>query len=128
MSEKPKLLIVDDDVHIRKLIRLYLRDSPYELFEAATGEEALELAAQHRCDVVLLDLILPYFGGFRVCRKLKKNAGPDAPYVVLITGDDSEETRATAKEAGADLFMAKPFSGEAIFDVVMRVAEKRKAG
>jgi two-component system response regulator ResD len=128
MTEQPKLLIVDDDVHIRKLIRLYLRDSPFALYEAATGEEALELAGQHRFDVVLLDLILPYFGGFRVCRKLKKNAGPATPYVVLITGDDSDETRATAKEAGADLFMAKPFSGEAIYEVVMRAAEKRKAG
>lgn len=128
MTEKPKLLIVDDDVHIRKLIRLYLRQSPYELYEAGTGEEALELAEQHRFDIVLLDLILPYFGGFRLCRKMKKNTKGSAPYIVLMTGDDSEETRLTASDAGADLFLAKPFSGDTIYGIVNDISAKRLAG
>lgn len=112
-----RLLIVDDDPHIRKLLKLYLRNTGIELHEAATGEEAIQLFAQHEFDVVLLDLILPYYGGFRLCQKFKAHAGKK-PYVIIITGDDSAESRSTAKDCGADDFVGKPFSPE---DVIARV-------
>lgn len=112
-----RLLIVDDDPHIRKLLRLFLRNAGFELFEAATGEEALQLMAREEFDVVLLDLILPYYGGFRLCQKFKAN-GAKKPHVIIITGDDSPETRSTAKECGADDFIGKPFTPA---DVVARV-------
>ena len=105
---EPKLLVVDDDVHIRKLLRLTLRKSGYQIEEAATGEEAMKLAESDRFDLVLLDLILPYYGGFRLCQRFKATHEP--PYVIVMTADDSPETRATAKECGADDFLAKPFS------------------
>lgn len=117
MAGLRKLLIVDDDPHIRRLLKIYLRESGYELSEAATGEEALNLFGQHRYDVVLLDLILPYYGGFRLCQRLKESEGPH-PHVIIMTGDDSPETRATAKECGADDFIGKPFSAA---DVAERV-------
>lgn len=112
-----RLLIVDDDPHIRKLLKLYLRSSGYELYEAATGEEALQLFGETSFDVVLLDLILPYYGGFRLCQKFKATAGKK-PYVIIITGDDSPEARSTAKECGADDFIAKPFAPA---DVIARI-------
>jgi DNA-binding response OmpR family regulator len=111
-----KLLIVDDDVHIRRLIRLYLRDSGFEMDEAATGEEALELAARGTFDIAIVDLILPYYGGFRLCQKLK--ASEPAPRVIIITGDESPETRETAKEYRADAFLLKPFTRDEIVGVV----------
>jgi len=109
-----RLLVIDDDPHIRRLIALQLRD--YEVVAAATGEEALALADGEHFDVVLVDLILPYFGGFRVCQKLKSRS--DAPRVVIMTGDDSQQTRATASEYGADAFLAKPFTREELLKVV----------
>ena len=111
--EMRKLLIVDDDPHIRKLLKLYLRNSGFELSEAATGEEAIQLFDRENFDVVLLDLILPYYGGFRLCQKFKGMTGRN-PYIVIMTGDDSDETRSTAKEVGADDFIAKPFSAEEV--------------
>jgi DNA-binding response OmpR family regulator len=101
-----RVLVIDDDPHIRRLIALQLRG--HEVAAAATGEEALDLAARESFDVVLVDLILPYFGGFRVCQKLK--AREPAPRVIIMTGDDSQQTRATAREYGADGFLAKPFT------------------
>jgi len=112
----PRILIVDDDVHIRRLIKLYLRDSGYEIAEAATGEEALELAARASFEVAIVDLILPYYGGFRLCQKLK--ASEPVPRVVIITGDESPETRETAKEYRADAFLLKPFTRDEIVGAV----------
>jgi DNA-binding response OmpR family regulator len=99
-----KLLVVDDDVHIRRIVALYLRD--HDVAEAATGEEALARLAGERFDAVIVDLILPQFGGLRLCRKIKESAAP--PRVIVISGD--EQLRDDAREAGADAFLAKPFT------------------
>src|SRR5688572_33434052 len=108
MSANRKLLIVDDDPHIRKLLKLYLRSSGFELFEASTGEEAAQLGKTHAFDVILLDLILPKYGGFRLCQRFKGPGSAKTPRVIIMTGDDSPETRASAKDCGADAFLAKP--------------------
>ena len=113
VANRMKLLIVDDDAHVRRLLTLYFRHAPFEIREAATGEEALALIQSEQFDVALLDLILPYYGGFRLCQRLKQRTGK-TPYVVIMTGDDSEETRNTANECGANRFLAKPFSSEEI--------------
>ncbi len=108
MATPKRLLIVDDDPYLRRLLRLVLRDVPVEVSEAATGEEALAKIERETWDVVLLDLILPQYGGFRICRKLRSGPHPDA-WVVMMTADDSAEARETALESGADEFVAKPF-------------------
>jgi CheY-like chemotaxis protein len=101
-----KLLIVDDDVHIRRIAALYLRG--HDVAEAATAEEALQRVAAEAFDAVVVDLILPQFGGLRLCRKLKESTA--APRVIVISGD--EGLRDQAREAGADAFLAKPFTKE----------------
>src|SRR5262249_6907525 len=102
-----KLLVVDDDLHIRRLVGIYLREAGHDVIEAATGEEALKASHAEPFDVVLIDLILPQFGGFRLCQKLKSL--PEAPRVVITTGDDSAQSRERAAEAKADAFLPKPF-------------------
>ena len=114
MTAVSRVLVIDDDPHIRRLVALQLRG--HDVLAAATGEEALAIAEREHFDVVLVDLILPYFGGFRVCQKLK--ARDDAPRVVIMTGDDSPQTRDTASEYGADAFLAKPFTREELLKVV----------
>ncbi|HYS53165.1 MAG TPA: response regulator [Thermoanaerobaculia bacterium] len=111
-----KLLIVDDDLHIRRLIGIYLRDAGFEVTEAATGEEGLEVAQREPFDIVLVDLILPQYGGFRLCQKLKSASSP--PRVVITTGDDSPQSRDLAAEAKADAFLAKPFTREELLAAV----------
>ena len=81
-----RLLVVDDDVHIRRLIKVFLRDAQYELAEAATGEEALQLARRQAFDVVLVDLILPNYGGSRLCQKLDLHRRADLVRYALQTG------------------------------------------
>jgi len=120
-----KLLIVDDDVHIRRLLKIYLRSSGFELFDAASAEEALTVFGQHDFDVIILDLILPFYGGLRLCQKFKAKESEPKPFIIIITGDDSTETRESTAQAGADQFIGKPFTREQIVDVVTRLAAER---
>lgn len=117
MSDKGKMLIVDDDPHIRKLLKIYLRPCGYQIFEAATGEEATTQFEQNEFAMILLDLILPHFGGFTLCQKFKAGAGP-TPRVIIISGEDSPETRTMAEDCGADDFLAKPFSADQILAAI----------
>ena len=111
-----KLLVVDDDLHIRRLVGIYLRQAGYDVTEAASGEEALQVSQGQPFDVVLIDLILPHYGGFRLCEKLKSL--PTPPRVVVTTGDDSPQAREKAVEAKADAFLAKPFNREELLAAV----------
>jgi DNA-binding response OmpR family regulator len=111
-----KLLVVDDDLHIRRLVGIYLRDAGFEVTEAASGEEGLEAAQREPFDIVLIDLVLPHHGGFRLCQKLKSTSAP--PRIVITTGDDSPQSRELAKESKADGFLAKPFTRDELLAAV----------
>ncbi|HUP64881.1 MAG TPA: response regulator transcription factor [Thermoanaerobaculia bacterium] len=117
-----RLLLVDDDPHIRKLLTIYLRSMPWEIVEAATGEEAMAAIEEGSFDVVLLDLILPQHGGFRICQRIRQRNGSE-PWVIVMTADDSPETREMAMECGANDFVGKPFAPEML---VEKLRELRK--
>lgn len=109
-----KLLVVDDDVHIRRLISLYLRTAGFEVADSGTGEDALELASRETFDTVLIDVILPAYGGFRLTQKLKSAAA--APRIVVMSGDETQ--RDAAAGYGADAFLSKPFTREELLAAV----------
>lgn len=117
-----RLLVVDDDTFIRKLMQLHLASSGYEVHQAASGEDAIRLFDEMKFDVIFLDLILPHFGGFRLCQKFKSSVHP--PWIIIMTGDDSAETRASAKEYGANDFLPKPFT---LTDMTAKLEAVKKA-
>jgi two-component system, OmpR family, alkaline phosphatase synthesis response regulator PhoP len=104
-----KLLIVDDDPHLVRLLEISFRDSRYETWSASSGNEAIDLWKEHDFDVVLLDLILPYYGGFRLCQTFRGDDERRAAHVLIMTGDESDDTREMALECGADDLIHKPF-------------------
>ena len=103
-----KLLVVDDDVHIRRLIRIYLRDLDLAVDDCGNGEEAIALASSDSVDIALIDVILPMYGGLRLAQKLR--ASNASMRIVLMSGDASQ--RDPAIEQGADAFLLKPFTKE----------------
>jgi CheY-like chemotaxis protein len=107
----PSVLIVDDDPSIRKLVATTLEDvAGFELVEAANGDEALELAREQAPAIVLLDIDMPGIDGLEACRRLRAEAGTAEATVVMLTAAAGEEAERAAEEAGADLFLTKPFS------------------
>ena len=106
------VLIVDDEQHIRLLIEQTLEeleDDGVELLTAADGEEALGVVENHRPKLVFLDVMMPKKNGFDVCRTIKEEMGLADTYVILLTAKGQAYDRQQGAEAGADLYMTKPF-------------------
>jgi two-component system KDP operon response regulator KdpE len=104
---KPLALVVDDEVQIRRLLRVVLESENYQVLEAETGQQGLMEIAGRRPDVILLDLGLPDFEGLEVLKRLREWS--EAPVIVLTVRDDVQE-KVAALDAGADDYVTKPFS------------------
>jgi two-component system, OmpR family, KDP operon response regulator KdpE len=104
---KPVALIVDDEVQIRRLLRVVLEAEDYQVHEAETGQQGLTEIASRRPDVILLDLGLPDMEGLEVLKRLREWS--TAPVLVLSVRDD-EQGKVAALDAGAEDYVTKPFS------------------
>ena len=105
------VLIVDDDPFIRKLVATTLEDvAGFELMEAANGHEALEVAAGDPPQLVFLGVELPVLDGSEACRRLRRRPETAHSTIVILTAASGPEAEHEAEEAGADLFLTKPFS------------------
>jgi two-component system chemotaxis response regulator CheY len=125
----PSVLIVDDDPSIRKLVATTLEDvAGFELVEAADGDEALELAREDAPAIVLLDIDMPGIDGFEACRRLRAQPQTADATVVMLTAAADEEAERAAEEAGADLFITKPFSPLELLRLVDDLGQGAGAG
>jgi two-component system, OmpR family, phosphate regulon response regulator PhoB len=105
-----KLLIADDELGIRRLVRMTLESDQYEIIEAADAQEALGMARAHRPELVLLDVMMPKGTGFDVCRALKQDPETRDITVVMLTARSQKSDVAEGEGAGADDYFTKPFS------------------
>ena len=113
----PKILIVDDEPHIRQLLELTLEeleDNGVELLLAANGDEALELIRNERPCLVFLDVMMPKMNGFEVCNRVKNELGFSDTYIVLLTAKGQEFDKEKGREVGADIYMTKPFNPDEV--------------
>jgi two-component system OmpR family response regulator len=111
----PRILVADDDGHIREVVRYALEKAGYHVIEARDGVEALALIEAGNVDLVLLDIIMPGEDGLQVCRRLASKG--EVP-VIFLTSRDDEVDRVLGLELGADDYVTKPFS---VRELVARV-------
>jgi DNA-binding response OmpR family regulator len=111
-----RVLVVDDDLNVRDVVRRYLELGGHEVSLADNGEDALRWVAEHQPDLVVLDLMLPGMDGLEVCRRLRARS---AIPVVMLTALGEEENRIAGLELGADDYVTKPFSPR---ELALRVA------
>lgn len=102
-----RILIVDDDPQIRRVMRTTLVVQGYEVDDAKSGEEAIEKLRNGKQDLVLLDMNMPGIGGLEACREIRATADIA---IVMLTVRDSEKDKIAALDAGADDYITKPFS------------------
>ncbi len=102
-----RILVIDDEPQIRRIMRTTLTGAGYEVDDARTGEEGLDKVREFRPDLVLLDMNMPGMGGLAACKALR--ADPNVA-IVMLTVRDSEKDKVLALDAGADDFVTKPFS------------------
>lgn len=115
MSEMIKLLVVDDEERIRRLLKMYLEREGYVVEEAENGQIALQLALENEYNCILLDIMMPEKDGMEVITELREHK--DTP-VILLTAKGEEANRVEGFELGADDYIVKPFSPR---EVVLRV-------
>jgi two-component system KDP operon response regulator KdpE len=123
MNTPLRVLVIDDEPQLRRLLRLALQGKSYEVFEAESGSHGLSEAATRRADIILLDLGLPDMDGLEVLKKLRE--WTDTPVLVLSVRDQ-ENVKVTALENGADDYVTKPFSTAELLARLSAIHRRRK--
>ena len=109
MSQKPTVMVVDDDPNIAQLIRLYLEKEDFEVSVCSRGDEAVTSYRAHPVDLILLDVMLPGMDGWQVLREIRHSS--NVP-IIMITAKDETFDKVLGLELGADDYITKPFDGK----------------
>jgi two-component system, OmpR family, KDP operon response regulator KdpE len=118
------ILVVDDDPKIRRLMRVELRASDFQVTEAANGEEALDQVLHEEPTLVLLDLMLPGIDGMEVLRRLRETSSVP---VIIISAKHQDQDRIKGLQLGADDYITKPFNTEEVIERVRAVLRRARA-
>ncbi len=119
-----KLLIVDDEAHIRMLIEQTLEDledEGVELLFADNGADALKIIQEERPNLVFLDVMMPKMNGMEVCQKVKKELNITETYIILLTAKGQEVDRQKGLDMGADKYMTKPFDPDEMLSIAEEI-------
>ena len=125
VSEKQKILVVDDDQHIAELISLYLMKDGYDTQEVYDGKKALEAVTTYQPNLILLDLMLPGMDGYQVCAEVRKTS--KVP-IIMLTAKGETFDNVLGLELGADDYIVKPFDAKELVARVKAVLRRYEAG
>ncbi len=121
MPNNPKILIVDDEQLYRHLVKVNLESEGYEVITAPNGEECLEMVANRHPDLVILDIMMPKLDGFSTLDRIRQFS--EVP-IIMLTGKNEEQDRVKGLNAGADDYVAKPFSATELIARVRAVMRR----
>ncbi|RAP77614.1 response regulator transcription factor [Paenibacillus montanisoli] len=110
-----KIMLVDDDIHIRELVRLYLSDEGYDIVEFENGESAWLYIQSNAADLIIMDIMMPRMDGYELCKRLR--AAGDMP-ILMITAKGESEDKIKGFQLGTDDYLTKPFDP---MELVVRV-------
>lgn len=119
-----RILVVDDEDNIRRLLMLTLEDleeQEVEILQAQNGEEALIFMNEYDIDLVYLDVMMPKKDGYEVCEIIRKSKGRDKIYIVLLTAKGQEFDKKKGIEVGANLYLTKPFDPEFLLNKTCQI-------
>lgn len=116
-----KVLVVEDEDSIRKFVKINLEREGFDVLEAGTGEEGLEIAAKNDIDIVILDLMLPGIDGYEVCKRLREES--EELGIIMLTAKSQDLDKIMGLEFGTDDYMTKPFNP---MELVLRVKSLAK--
>lgn len=119
-----KILIAEDEAYLRLLILQSieeLEDEGVEILLAEDGAQALEYIYAEHPQLVLLDVMMPHVNGFEVCQKVRSDKNLPQPYIILLTAKGQEYDKLRGNQAGADVYMTKPFNPDDLLSAVRKV-------
>ena len=118
-----KILVIDDDEAISKIVRPILLSHGFSVLTANTGEDGLQIATAQKPDLILLDVILPGLKGREVCQKLKENPETKDIPIVFLTAKDSPEDVQAEIDVGAAAHLTKPVNAKTLIETVQNILE-----
>lgn len=119
-----RILIVDDEEMIRELIHVTLSQDPrFEVFQASSGEAALEATRELQPALVVLDVRMPGIDGVETCRQIRAEHGAERPTIIMITALGEDDDIQRALDAGANDYFIKPFSPRAVLSRVYELVD-----
>jgi CheY-like chemotaxis protein len=128
-SSSIKVLIVEDHDDSRTTLRMLLSMAHgHTVLEAADGHSALQIALDERPDAALIDVGLPGLDGYEVARRIREGTGPDAIFLIALTGYGSDEDRQKARDAGFDMHLVKPVDSAELARVLSTMAGAKLPG
>lgn len=121
-----KILAVDDEKHIVRLVQINLLKEGFEVVTASNGREALEAVAQHKPDLIVMDVMMPEMDGFAALHQLKENPETAAIPVIMLTAKAQDADVFKGWQSGADLYLTKPFNPSELITFVRRILETQE--
>jgi PleD family two-component response regulator len=118
-----RVLVVDDEEHIRRILKFQLEKHGYDVVTAANGEEALKLVRRSLPDLILLDLMMPKIDGFEVCKQLRSDFQTSQIPIIMLTAKSDLPDRIKGLQGGANDYLVKPYSNEELLLRVYNVLE-----
>ena len=106
---KKRILVIDDEPHIVKLVHLCLGTKKYDVHSVYSGKEALQLIKQTTPDLVVLDIMMPGINGYEICQALRENSSTKRVPIIILSAKSQMEDKLHAIDVGADDYICKPF-------------------
>jgi len=116
------VLVVDDEPNIVESLEFLMRKAGFEVRVAKDGEAALDAVANHKPDLILLDVMIPKRDGYEVCQQIRANGAWDDVRIIMLTAKGREAEREKGMELGADEYITKPFSTRELVERVKQLA------
>ena len=124
MAEKIRILLVDDEPSIVKVVQKRLDVEGFDVLIAIDGQEALAKAQTERPDLIILDLMLPKLNGYEVCRLLKFDQKFQHIPIILFTAKAQQQDEVLGKECGADSYLRKPFQAQELLERIRTLVRR----
>jgi DNA-binding response OmpR family regulator len=124
-GEQPVVLAADDDADILELVAFRLERSGYTVLQARDGEEALQMALEHKPDLAVLDVMMPKLDGFELTRRLRAEEATSRMPIILLTARAQDADVQQGFDAGADDYIRKPFSPQELRSRVQAILGRR---
>lgn len=126
-EEKKTILIIDDEVGLRNLLKFRLVSFGFDVLVAEDGYTGIELAKSMKPDIIILDIMMPYFNGIEVCKKLKSDYSTKQIPIVFLSVLAQKEDIEMGKQAGGEFFLTKPYDPEKLNFVIRMALDKKEA-
>lgn len=125
-DERPMILLVEDTEDNRQMMKNLLEMSGYQVVEATNGREAVELAAQVKPEIILMDLSLPFIDGLAATRQIRSMPGLSEVPIVAVSAHDSADFHSHALEAGCNAYITKPINFPELEETVTSLLAKKR--